>query len=181
MVHGQRFDHVKKRHMTRLRKILGMIMANSLAGIYWLPRPLRLRLYRASGITVGRGVYIFPGQMIRPGPLHIGDRVFVNGRCTFEPGDAGIVLESDVFLAQNVVITATTHEVGPPAKRAGRTISCKVVVGRGSWVGTAVVILPGVTIAPGCVIAAGAVVTRDTAPDGLYMGVPAKRVRSLPT
>lgn len=32
---------------------------------------------------------------------------------------------------------------------------------------------------PGCVIAAGAVVTRDAEPDGLYAGVPARRIRSL--
>jgi maltose O-acetyltransferase len=112
--------------------------------------------------------------------LDIGDRVFVNGRCTFEPGEAGIVVEDDVFLAQNVVVTAVTHEIGSSAQRAGRNIHRQVVIGRGSWIGAAAVILPGVTVGRGCIIAAGAVVTRDTAPDGLYAGIPAKRIRSLP-
>ena len=40
-------------------------------------------------------------------------------------------------------------------------------------------ILGGVTIAPGCVIGAGAVVTRSTERDGVYVGVPARRVRDL--
>ena len=41
------------------------------------------------------------------------------------------------------------------------------------------IILPGVTIAEGCVIAAGAVVNKSTEPDGLYAGVPARRVKDL--
>ncbi len=161
-------------------RAIRMILVNSVAGLYWLPRSLRHRLYRLCGITVGRGTHIFPGQVIRPGPLDIGDRVFVNGRCTFEPGEAGIVVEDDVFLAQNVVVTAVTHEIGSSAQRAGRNIHRQVVIGRGSWIGAAAVILPGVTVGRGCIIAAGAVVTRDTAPDGLYAGIPAKRIRSLP-
>lgn len=52
-------------------------------------------------------------------------------------------------------------------------------VGDGCWIGANATILPGVTVAPGCVIAAGAVVTKDTEPDGLYAGVPARRVRDL--
>nr|WP_246078761.1 DapH/DapD/GlmU-related protein [Modestobacter excelsi] len=58
-------------------------------------------------------------------------------------------------------------------------MSRAVIIGRGSWIGAAATVLPGVTVAPGCVIAAGAVVTRDTQPDGLYVGVPARRIRSL--
>jgi maltose O-acetyltransferase len=54
-----------------------------------------------------------------------------------------------------------------------------VSVGNGSWLGTGVTVLPGVTIGEGCVIAAGAVVTADCAPDGLYAGVPARRIRDL--
>jgi maltose O-acetyltransferase len=40
-------------------------------------------------------------------------------------------------------------------------------------------VLPGVTVGDGCVIAAGAVVNADCQPDGLYAGVPARRVRDL--
>jgi acetyltransferase-like isoleucine patch superfamily enzyme len=136
-------------------------------------------MYRCCGIHVGRDVFIFPGQLIRPGRMAFGDRVFVNGRCTFEPGQAGIDIEDDVFIAQSVIITAETHEIGPRSQRAGAVISRAVVIGRGSWIGAAATVLPGVTVAPGCVIAAGAVVTKDTQPDGLYVGVPARRLRSL--
>jgi maltose O-acetyltransferase len=39
--------------------------------------------------------------------------------------------------------------------------------------------MPGVTIGDGCTIASGAVVTRDCEPDGMYAGVPARRVKDL--
>jgi maltose O-acetyltransferase len=41
------------------------------------------------------------------------------------------------------------------------------------------VILPSVTIGPGCIVGAGAVVTKDLEPNGVYVGVPARRVREL--
>lgn len=165
--------------MRRGLKMLRMIVVNSVAGLYWMPRGLRNRLYRWCGIAVGNGTHIFPGQVIRPGRVRFGAGVFVNGRCTFEPGDAAIVIGDDVFLAPNVTITASTHEIGPSAKRAGEVVSRPVTIGRGTWVGAGAVILPGVSVAPGCVIAAGAVVTKDTEPDGLYGGVPASRLRTL--
>jgi maltose O-acetyltransferase len=37
-----------------------------------------------------------------------------------------------------------------------------------------------VTVGDGCVIAAGAVVAKDCEPNGLYVGVPARRARDLP-
>ncbi len=36
-------------------------------------------------------------------------------------------------------------------------------------------------IGQGCIVASGAVVTRDCAEHGLYGGIPAKRIKDLPT
>lgn len=40
-------------------------------------------------------------------------------------------------------------------------------------------ILPGVRIAPGCIIGAGTLVTHDMEPNSLYIGIPARRAKSL--
>jgi acetyltransferase-like isoleucine patch superfamily enzyme len=45
------------------------------------------------------------------------------------------------------------------------------------WLGANVTVTANVTIAKGCIIGANAVVTRDTEEYGLYVGVPAKRLR----
>ena len=52
-----------------------------------------------------------------------------------------------------------------------------VTIGNDVWIGQQVRIMPGVTIGDGCVIGARAVVTKDCAPYGIYVGVPAKLAR----
>lgn len=75
---------------------------------------------------------------------------------------------------------ASSHPVSNnPLKRAATGFSKPITVEDGCWIGAHVVVLPGITIARGCVIAAGAVLTKDTELDGLYAGVPAKRVKNL--
>ena len=63
------------------------------------------------------------------------------------------------------------HFVNLPKREAD------VVIGANTWLGTRVVVLPGVTIGDGTIVAAGAVVTRDLPPDSVAAGVPAKVVR----
>jgi len=46
------------------------------------------------------------------------------------------------------------------------------------WIAANVTVCANVTIAEGCVIGANAVVTKDTEPMGLYVGVPARRIRN---
>lgn len=51
------------------------------------------------------------------------------------------------------------------------------VIGNDVWIGSNVVILPGVHIGDGAIIAAGAVVTHDVEPYTIVGGVPAKQIR----
>jgi acetyltransferase-like isoleucine patch superfamily enzyme len=45
------------------------------------------------------------------------------------------------------------------------------------WIAANVTITANTTIARGCVIGANSVVTKDTEPMGVYVGVPARRLR----
>ncbi len=45
-------------------------------------------------------------------------------------------IEDDVFLAPNITLTGTTHEVGPSTARAGAVVSALIRMGRGSWLGS---------------------------------------------
>lgn len=125
-----------------------------------------------------RGLWAPNTAVMSPASVTVEDHVFVNEGCFFDSGS--IHLETGVYLGPRVVLVTANHSLGPEAMRAGGGKHSFIHIGQGSWLGAGVIVLPGVTIGAGCVIAAGAVVTKDCEPNGLYAGVPAKRVKELP-
>ena len=90
-----------------------------------------------------------------------------------------VVVDDDVLLAQNVVLSALNHsyeDTRRPIRVQGVT-TAPIHVGRGSWLGAHAVVLPGVSIGVNCVIAAGAVVTKDVPDFSVAVGTPARVVR----
>jgi acetyltransferase-like isoleucine patch superfamily enzyme len=77
------------------------------------------------------------------------------------------------------LVLTSTHAIGPHHARLGDWRYLPVTIGAGCWIAARSVIMPGVTIGDGCIVAAGAVVLEDCEPDGLYAGVPARRIRDL--
>jgi acetyltransferase-like isoleucine patch superfamily enzyme len=129
---------------------------------------------------VGRQALLYGGSTFHGQlKLNIEDDVFVNQNCHFDTA-APITLRSGTRIGDHVRFITSTHEIGASTRRAGPGKARPIVVGRGVWVGSGACILPGVSVADGCIIAAGAYLTRSTQPDGLYAGVPARRVRDLP-
>lgn len=144
-----------------------------------IPHRLRPGILRLAGVQVGNKTLILNGTSIRgSASVSIGDGVFVNQECFFD-AEALIVIERDVQIGDHVRLITSSHSLGPSARRAGPSVSHEVVIKSGCWIGSGAAILPGVSVARGCIIAAGAVVTSSTSPDGLYAGVPAKRIRDL--
>ena len=78
-----------------------------------------------------------------------------------------------------VMFVTSSHRIGMPGRRAGPLQHQPIKVEDGAWIGAGAMILPGCTVAQGCVVAAGAVVIRSCEPNGLYAGVPAKRIKDL--
>ena len=154
---------------------LGRTLVNTVGTAYLLPKRLRVVLLRACGLRVGRAL-IFSGSLFRTTDVEIGDGSFVNHRCLF---DGPVVLGRNVAVSTSVTFAGGGHELGPSSARAGAPVQRPILVGDGAWIGANAVIHGGVTIAAGCVIGAGAVVTRSTEPDGVYVGVPARRIRTL--
>jgi maltose O-acetyltransferase len=54
-----------------------------------------------------------------------------------------------------------------------------LTIKEGCYFGDNCIIMGGITIAPRCVVGAGAFVNKDTEPDGVYVGTPAKRLRDV--
>jgi maltose O-acetyltransferase len=159
---------------------MGNYFANSVGASNFLPNRFRANLLRLFGVSIGRGTHIHSGLRLREGEVKIGAGVFINRGCGFDPGSASIDIEDGVSLGEGVLLLASSHEIGPTDNRARGHTATPIRVERGSWLGARVVVLPGVTVAHGCIIGAGAVVTKSTQPNGIYAGVPARLLRTLP-
>jgi maltose O-acetyltransferase len=162
-----------------VRRTLRDVLINACAGSSIVPAPLRCLAYRAYGMRIEtwniRASCFFTGRAVT-----IGRGSFVNYGCFFD--ELGTIqIGEHCQIAQQVSFVSSGHAIGPPDARAGEIVAAPVAIGAGTWIGARATILAGVTVGEGCVIAAGAVVTRNCDPNGLYAGVPACRIRDLPT
>ena len=114
--------------------------------------------------------------------IEIGEGTFINRECKFYSSyckDSKITIGKNCYLGMNISMITISHEIGDTQKRAGQNFYKSIIVGNGCWIGANVTILPGITIGDGCIIGAGAIVTKDCESNGLYVGVPAKRIKDL--
>lgn len=113
-------------------------------------------------IVIGEFVYINSGTVIYSGNgVKIGNHVLIGPNCNLVPvnhayEDTKILIRLQGFM---------------PAK-GGLIIEDDV------WLGANVTVLDGVIIRKGCVIGANSLVTGETDEYGIYMGTPAKKIKS---
>lgn len=87
-----------------------------------------------------------------------------------------ITIGNDVTISTNVTILA--HDASTNVVGAGTKLGC-VTIGDNVFIGTGSIILCNTHIGSNVVVGAGSVVTRDLPDNGVYAGVPAKRVCSI--
>lgn len=156
-------------------------VSHILAGWRLLPNRFRNDILRRSGWSIGSGSNVHWGVLPVTRKVTIGEGCAVSHHAFFD-GGGSVVIEDSVRIGTFVKILTTTHPIQPREKRRepGIDENLQTRVGFGSWLGANVTLLPGITVGRGCVIGAGAVVAKDTEPNGLYVGNPARRVRDLP-
>jgi acetyltransferase-like isoleucine patch superfamily enzyme len=119
------------------------------------------------------------GTIFSAAGARIDEHAYIGPRCHL-----GLVhIERDVLVAAGVHIPSGgrihgTADVSTPI-REQRGARARVVIGAGSWIGSASVVMADV--GRNCVIAAGAVVTKPIPPDVLAAGVPARVLRRRET
>lgn len=124
------------------------------------------------GVVVKQHAYFGRGRDLR-----IGDHSQLGERCRIGPGTR---LGAQVVMGPEVIVMTTAHafeDPSTPVRMQGDLPLRPVTIGDDVWIGTRVVILPGVTIGSGSVIGAGSVVTRDVPPGVIAAGNPARVIR----
>ena len=147
--------------------------------------PVRALWLRLLGARIGKRAILHDVRffnLYRRGfrGLRIGDNCFIGDECLLDLADE-IQLEDHVTLAERVLILTHTN-VGyrdHPLQPHFPPMVGPVTIRRGSFVGAAVTILPGLTIGPEAFVAAGSVVTADVPARTVVAGVPARTLRTL--
>lgn len=164
-----------------VRRVFREFWLNHVGGSYLLPQRARAAVLRAGGIRLGNVGVLACQRFIAGNNVHIGDGSFINNGCLFD-AEGAIRIGTNVAVGPDCRFLTGGHRISSsPTYRAGEVFLAPISIGSGAWLGASVIVLPGVCIGEGCVVAAGTVVTRDCEPHGLYAGVPARRVRDLPT
>jgi maltose O-acetyltransferase len=92
----------------------------------------------------------------------------------------GLVVADDVMIGPELLVLTRNHVLADPErpiKEQGVTDPLIPKIGRGSWLGARVTLLPGVVIGSYCAIGAGSVVTKDVPDFSVAAGNPARIIR----
>ena len=115
------------------------------------------------------------GTLFSSASASIGERVYVGPRCHL----GWAVIEDDALLAAGVHVPSGAHTHGiddlSVPIRDQESVKSPVRIGRGSWIGSAAVVMAD--IGRDAVVAAGAVVTRPIPEATIAGGVPARVLR----
>ena len=134
------------------KKGLLQIIRNKIFGFlaqYLLGNELRLRFYKCMGVKIG-------------------DNVFIGKYCLIDDTFPELIsIEDNVNISFGVTIVA--HD-------ASKRKTDRILIGRGAYIGTRAIVLPGVAIGENATVGAGSVVTKDVESGTKVAGVPAKKL-----
>jgi maltose O-acetyltransferase len=111
--------------------------------------------------------------------IYLGDNVHIGPSANFD-GAGGIKIDDGCIFAPEVKIFTRTHNFDQDVKALpfdNVQLIASVHIGRYVWIGSNVIVLPGVSIGEGAVIGAGAVVTKNIPEYAVAVGNPARVVR----
>jgi serine acetyltransferase len=123
---------------------------------------LRVLAFRLAGYQIGCDVWIGVGLVV------VDDR---EGEQTMVIGDRAAIAPRATIILQSYPNNSRIREAAP-------TRNASVRVGEDAWVGACAILLPGVTVGSASVVGAGSVVTRDVPNDSVFVGNPARCLRS---
>ncbi len=140
----------------------------------------RKKMLQEMFAEIGEGCYIEPPLRANFGGKHVhfGNKVYANFNLTLID-DTHIYVGDYTLFGPNVTVATAGHPIVPDLRRRGYQYNAPVTIGKNCWIGSGVIILPGVTIGDDTVIGAGSVVARDIPSGVIALGNPCKVVREV--
>ena len=134
---------------------------------FWLPRA------RIKGATIGARPSI-NFRTILTGNTSVGDNFNSNGLEIQGPGS--VTIGNNFHCGSNCKIMTANHNYKGERIPYDETYIIKdTIIGDNVWLGTNVIVLPGISIGEGVIVQAGSVVTTDIPPLAIVGGHPARQ------
>lgn len=159
---------------------MGLLLPLKIKIAYYIERKKLIKMFKTFR-SIGENVYICKGTYFSGNKnLTVGNHVWIgrNGKFACE---GGVTINDGVIISHNVEIWTSNHYFQGADLQSipydKRFIYKPVVVDENVWIGSRVIITPGVTIGEGAIIGAGAVVSKDVPPCAIVGGNPAKVIR----
>lgn len=139
----------------------------------------RKLIYKLLGAKVAHDVvFHFKTELRAPELLVIGGGTIIGDNAILD-ARGGLEMGKNVNLSSNVSIYTLQHDHRDPDFNC-TNFHAKVTIDDRVWLGSNVIVLPGVHIGEGAVCCAGCVVTKDVEPYAVVAGIPAKKVNERP-
>ena len=149
----------------------------------WVPArrgtPMRVRILRRAGATVGENVLIGPRvTVLGPRGLVLEDGVGV-ARDALLDARAGLHLAAGAMIGFESLLLTYTHRFDDPEAPIGEqgAYGKPITIERNAWIGTRAIVMPGIVVGDGSIVGAGSVVTRSVPAGKVVAGNPAREIR----
>lgn len=120
----------------------------------------------------------FSSSFLYPHNISISENVSIGPKCHLD-GAGGIEIGAGTIIAPEVTLLSRTHNFDAPTALPFDEVMlvAPINIGKYVWIGTKVIILPGVNIGDGAIIGAGAVVSKNIDKGAIAIGNPAKTIK----
>lgn len=181
-----RFFHTIVRNVSKISERKKNVNFSAFSLPFWLnfQRPgiryLHSSYWCARGVEMDFSVRISDRvRIVGPANLTIGSNTKILNRVLLD-SRGGLEIGRDTQVGFESIILTSTHRFKDrerPILEQGME-SKPVLIGSDVWIGTRVIVLPGVTIGDHSIVGAGSIVTRDVPAGVIVGGNPAKIIRT---
>lgn len=140
----------------------------------------RMKMLKEMFADIGENCYIEPPFHANFGGhhVHFGTGVYANFNLTLVD-DTHIYVGDYTMFGPNVVLATAGHPITPELRKRGYQYNAPIHIGNNCWLGTGVLVMPGITIGDNVIIGAGSVVTKDIPSNVIAVGNPCHILREV--